>query len=154
MSEPFQRMVDRTTEPDASIISEWIGAKNYKRWVHIVRFIETGYPGVFTPDWIFGGRKYGWGLRYKKSKSFCTLLPEKNRLKIQIVFGGEEREKVEAILPQLVSHAREDYIKATTYHDGKWLGLVVDSEGVLADVKRLLAIKRKLKTDDSRLRDR
>jgi hypothetical protein len=61
------------------------------------------------------------------------------------VFGGEEREKVEAVLSELVSHARADYTAATTYHDGKWLGLVVDSDEVLADVKRLLAIKRKLK---------
>ena len=42
-------------------------------------------------------------------------------------------------------HKRDDYVAATTYHDGKWLGLVVDSDEVLADVKRLLAIKRKPK---------
>jgi hypothetical protein len=30
---------------------------------------------------------------------------------------------------------REDYVAATTYHDGKWLGLVVDNDAVLADVK-------------------
>ena len=59
------------------------------------------------------------------------------------MFGCEEREKVKAMLPELVSHAREDYVAATTYHDGKWLGLVVDSDEVLADVKRLLAVKRK-----------
>jgi ribosomal protein S18 acetylase RimI-like enzyme len=28
-------------------------------------------------------------LRFKKSKSFCTLIPERNRLVVQIVFGGE-----------------------------------------------------------------
>ncbi len=38
---------------------------------------------------------------------------------------------------------REEYLKATTYHDGKWLALVVDSKDVIADVKRLLTIKRK-----------
>ena len=62
---------------------------------------RDNYPGVFTPDWIFGGKKYGWGLRFKKSKSFCTLLPERNRLLVQIVFGGEEREKAEKVLPEL-----------------------------------------------------
>jgi hypothetical protein len=145
MSEFGQRMLDGDKEPDPISVSHWVGSRNYKRWTHIVRFIETNYPGVFSPDWLFGGKKYGWGMRYKKSKSFCTLIPERNRLKIQIVFGGEERKKVDAILPELVSHARADYAAATTYHDGKWLGLVVDSEGVLADVERLLTIKRKPK---------
>jgi hypothetical protein len=36
-------------------------------------------------------------------------------------------------------------VAAATFHDGKWLGLVVDSDEVLADVKRLLAVKRKPK---------
>jgi hypothetical protein len=97
---------------------------------------------VFAPDWQFGGKKHGWGLRLK-SKSFCTLIPERNQLRMQIVFGGKERTQVEVILSELVSHAREDYVAATTFHDGKWLGLVVDSDEVLADVKRLLSIKRR-----------
>lgn len=145
MSELGQRMTDGGCEPDASSLADWMGSSNYKRWTHIVRFIETNYPGIFAPDWIFGGKKYGWGLRFKKSKSFCTLIPGRNQFKIQIVFGGEERAKVDAILPDIMSHARDDYSEATTYHDGKWLGLVVDSEEVLEDVKRFLIVKRKPK---------
>ncbi len=145
MNETGQRMLDGSKEPNARQLAAWLGTVHYKRWKDILQFIETNYPGVFAPDWQFGGKKHGWGLRFKKSKSFCTLIPERNQLRIQIVFGGEEREKAEAILPELVSHAREDYVAATTYHDGKWLGLVVDSDEVLADVKRLLAVKRKSK---------
>jgi Protein of unknown function (DUF3788) len=143
MADIGQRMTDNSREPDAQRLRRWLGPTDYKRWTLILGFIEKRYPGVFSPDWIFGGAKYGWGLRFKKSKSFCTLLPERNRLKIQIVFGGEERRKVEAVLPELVSHAREDYVAATTYHDGKWLSLIVDSDEVFADIGRLLAIKRK-----------
>ena len=145
MSEFGQRMLDGDKEPDAISVSKWVGPRSYKRWTHIARFIETNYPGVFSPEWLYGGKKYGWGLRFTKSKSFCTLIPERNQLKIQIVFGGEEQKKVEAILPELVSHARDDYAAATTYHDGKWLGLVVDSKEVLVDVKQLLTVKRKPK---------
>ena len=136
-------MLDGGKQPSTSDVSKWVGATNYKRWTHITKFIESNYPGVFTPDWLFGGNKYGWWLRYKKSKSFCTLIPEKGRVVIQIVFGSDERKKVEEILLELVSHARDDYKAATTYHDGKWLFLVVDSNKVIADVERLLAIKRK-----------
>ncbi len=145
MAEPGERMVDRDNRPDARSVSRWVGPRNYQRWSRILEFIEANYPGVFSPDWVFGGKKHGWGLRFKKSKSFCTLIPERNRFMIQIVFGAEERRKVEGVLAELASHAREDYRAATTYHDGKWLGLIVDGDDVVADIERLLAVKRKPK---------
>lgn len=134
-----------STIPSDRSVAEWIGSKNHKYWAHVVRFIEAAYPGVFRPDWWFGGMKFGWALRYKKSKSFCNLIPEKDQFRLLLVFGRDEREKVEAELPKLVSHARVDYTAATTFHDGKWLSLVVDGADVLADIERLLRIKRKPK---------
>jgi hypothetical protein len=130
-------------QPDNIELVAWLGEDNYQRWKQVVDFIENNYPGVFVPEWLFGGKKHGWGLRYKKSKSFCTLIPEHNRTMIQIVFGAAEREKVDAILPELASRARVEYESATTYHDGKWLFMAVDSDDVLTDIKRLLTIKRK-----------
>jgi hypothetical protein len=59
------------------------------------------------------------------------------------VFGVAEREKVEGVLATLASHVREDYQKATTYHDGRWVLVTVDSARALADVERLLAMKRR-----------
>lgn len=145
MAEIGERMLDGSTPPDAESLASWLGELNYRRWVRIVEFIGANYPCVFEPDWVFGGKKHGWGLRYRKSRSFCTLIPEYNRLMIQIVFGGEERAKVEPVLPELVSHARTDYENATTYHDGKWLGLIVDGDDVITDIECLLTIKRKPK---------
>ncbi|MEN6578647.1 MAG: DUF3788 domain-containing protein [Phycisphaerales bacterium] len=145
MGDLGQRMLDGDKEPDAESVQEWIGARNYKRWTRLLEFIDENYPGVFTPDWIFSGKKYGWGLRFKKSKSFCTLLPERNRLLVQIVFGGEERQKAEKVLPELSPGVREAYTNATTYHDGKWLAVVADSSEVLDDIERLLTVKRKPK---------
>jgi len=139
-------MLDGDRPPDAKHLSSWLGARNYQRWNWIRDFIDTSYPGVFSPDWLFGGQKYGWGLRFKKSKSFCTLIPERQRLVIQIVFGADERKKVDSILPELSRPVRDAYSSATTYHDGKWLALVVDNNEVLADVVQLLAIKRRPET--------
>jgi len=138
-------MLDGAEEPNAGSVEQWIGARNYKRWTRLLEFIDENYPGVFTPDWIFGGKKYGWGLRFKKSKSFCTLIPERNRLVVQIVFGGEERAKAEEILSELSPGVRDAYTNATTYHDGKWLAVAVDSDKVMDDIERLLTVKRKPK---------
>lgn len=143
MGEPGQRMVDAGGEPDARTVARWIGAANHRRWMGLLEFIEANYPGVFAPDWIYGGKKYGWGLRFKKSKSFCTLIPGRNRLVVQIVLGATERQETEKVLPTLSPGTRKTYAEATTYHDGKWLAIVADSDRTVDDIERLLAIKRK-----------
>jgi hypothetical protein len=131
--------------PTPSQIAAWIGRDAYGFWKRVTQLIEQNYPGVFSPEWLFGGKKHGWSIRYKKGKSFCTLIPEKNRLAIQIVFGVEERAKMEAIRDELSSRTQKEYDKATTYHDGKWLLLTVDTDKAVNDVERLLAVKRKPK---------
>jgi hypothetical protein len=144
MYEMGQRLLDKDERPDAVAIAEWLGPKGLKFWTQVLAFIEENYPGVFPEDdWMYGGKKYGWALRFKKSKSFCTLIPERKRLVIQIVFGAAEREKAEAILLDLSDSVREAYTQAKTYHDGKWLALVVDRAAILDDVKQLLTIKRR-----------
>ncbi len=145
MSDVGERMLDGSRQPDAESVAEWLGAGACRHWLRLLEFIEANYPGVFTPDWIFGGKKYGWGLRFKKSKSFCTLIPERNQLVVQIVFGGEEREEAEKILPGLSPTIRKVYAEATTYHDSKWLAIVADRKETLDAIEKLLAIKRKPK---------
>jgi len=148
MNEPSIRMTQRDNPPNDPEIREWIGKKAHRYWKHVTQQIEQIYPNVFTPVWLFGGKKHGWSLRYKKSKSFCTLIPEKNRFALLIVFGAEERAKVEAMRGSLSQHTQKEYDKATTYHDGKWLLLTIDTDKVVEDVMQLLAVKRKPKNDN------
>ena len=149
MNEPSIRMTRRDNPPSDSEIGEWIGKKAHRYWKHVTKQIEQIYTNVFTPEWLFGGKQHGWSLRYKKSKSFCTLIPEKNRFALLIVFGTEERAKVEAMRDSLSQHTQKEYDEATTYHDGKWLILTIDSDEVAEDVMQLLAVKRKPKNDNS-----
>ncbi len=144
MSTMGTRMTDGTRAPDAKSISAWISSENYRRWKHLLQYIERSHPGVFVPEWLFGGKKHGWGLRFKKSKSFCTLIPERRRMAVLIVFGATEREKAEAVLPHLTSGVRKAYREATTYHDGKWLTLTVDRDEIVGDIQTLLAVKRRV----------
>jgi len=96
---------------------------------------RANYPGTFAPDWWFGGKRFGWSLRYKKSKSFCNLIPEKGQTKVLLVFGRDEREKIEVESSKLIPEVKAAYEAAPTFHDGKWMALVVDSSAVLADVE-------------------
>jgi hypothetical protein len=145
MTESDNRMTQPGSPPSDSEVAKWIGKEANRYWKYIARLIEQVYPEVFTPEWLYGGRKHGWSLRYKKNKSFCTLIPEKNHLALLIVFGAEERAKVEYIRNSLSQHTQKKYDEARTYHDGKWLLLTVDSDRIVEDVMRLLAVKRRPK---------
>jgi len=135
-------MTGKDKKPDAKRLLAWLGATNYKRWNRLVEFIDVTYPGVFTPEWLFGGTRYGWSLRFKTSRSFCTLVPERNRLLVLIVFGKAEKEKAKTIFGELSPTAREVYTQANTYHDGKWVFIPVERDQRLRDIQKLLAVKR------------
>jgi hypothetical protein len=145
MKEINQRMTEPGKFPTAPQVQRWVGKDAYKFWDRVTQLVEKNYPNLFNPEWLFGGKKHGWSLRYKKGKSFCTLIPEKKRFAILIVFGTEERAKVETIRDGLSVQTRRAYDGATTYHDGKWLVLTVDTDSVVGDVERLLSVKRKPK---------
>ena len=72
-----ERITSPGRAPRDAEIAEWIGVEAYKYWTDLTGYIEREYPGIFMPEWLFGGKKHGWSLRYKKSKSFCTLIPER-----------------------------------------------------------------------------
>ena len=140
-------MIQPGSQPGESEVTAWIGEPAFEYWKKIITLIERKYPDVFVPEWLYGGKKHGWSLRYKKNKSFCTLIPEKDRLAILVVFGKEERQKVEAIKDHLSSLTNEEYEKAATYHDGKWVLFTVDSDAVVKDLEILLEVKRKPKIE-------
>jgi len=145
MSETSQRMTEPGSPPTPGQLESWLGKKALGFWRQVEKIIAEKYPGVFVPEWLYGGKKHGWSVRYKKSKSFCTMIPEKGRCLLMIVFGREERAKVETIRDELSTKVRKAYDEATTYHDGKWLLLEINNKTALADAETLLAVKRKPK---------
>ncbi|MCY6380768.1 DUF3788 domain-containing protein [Hoeflea prorocentri] len=148
-SEAAVRIVSPDAPPDARTVKSWIGASAYDYWRRLGEMIDALYPGVFVPEWLNGGKKHGWSLRYKKSRSFCTFIPERNAFKLQITFGSKERSKVALVRDQISPGTLEAYDNATTYHDGKWLLLTVDDDVILHDTKVLLSIKRKPKANSN-----
>lgn len=143
MPEAGARLVDRSSSPSDDQLRHWLGEEAYSHWYALCGWIDENYPGIFEPDWVFGGAKHGWSLRYKKTKSFCTLVPEYGRLSVVIVFGKDERQKVEAMLGDFSPSLARLYEETETFHDGKWLKLSLPSEAGPADIARLLSTKRR-----------
>ena len=140
----YQRMLDKEHEPSEKDIFGYLGNNAKEAWADIISFLKTNYD--FLPELDFGGAKYGWSIRYRRSgKSLCTLYPEKGSFTILIVLGKKEviefKEKIsdfsEAVIA-LFNNARQ-------FHDGRWLWIRVLKKPDAEDVKRLLIIKRKPK---------
>jgi hypothetical protein len=142
------RLTDRAAVPDDGSVREWIGPEAFGHWRALQDWIEDSYPGIFRPDWIYGGKTHGWSLRYKRSRTFCTLLPERGAFSSVVVLGAADREKVEANRQRLSPHLMHLYDDAATFHDGKWLKIRVSSAEERRDVTDLLALKRPLRSED------
>lgn len=136
------RMTDKWALPDNNALCKWMGPEAFEHWTQLQDWIGASYPGVFVPDWLYGGRKRGWSLRYKKTKAFCTLQPGYGRLSAMVVLGRAEREKFEERRyfwrPQLL----ELYEQALTYPDGKWLIIPIVSEADRHELMALVSMKR------------
>jgi hypothetical protein len=125
------RITGKLAPPDDRAVRQWIGPGAFVHWTALASWIDESYPGVFEPDWLYGGKNRGWSLRYKKIKAFCTLVPEYGRFSAVVVLGRAEREKLVKL-----------YDEAKAYIDGKWLTVAIASSDDLDEVMELLAMKR------------
>lgn len=136
------RITDKSAPPNESTVRDWIGEKAFEHWAGLQNWIEEYYPGVFAPEWLYGGKKRGWSLRYKKTRAFCTLVPEFRLFSVVVVLGRAEREKFEERRYAWRSQLVTLYDQAKTYPDGKWLNVGISSADDRHDVTDLLSMKR------------
>lgn len=136
------RITGKSASPDDGAVRDWIGPAAFKHWARLQSWIEEFYPGVFAPEWLYGGKKRGWSLRYKKTKAFCTLLPEYKRFSAVVVLGGAERKQFEERRYAWRSQLVKLYDEAKTYPDGKFLTVAISSADDRHDVTELLTMKR------------
>ncbi len=136
------RLTDKSAAPDGNAVRNWISAEPFAHWLELQGWIEESYPGVFAPEWLYGGQKKGWSLRYKRTKAFCTFVPEYQRFSVVVVLGGLERDKFEdrrsLWRPKLV----QLYDNTKTYPDGRFLTLAISSAEDRQELQELLTMKR------------
>ncbi len=137
-------MTDKEHKPTDKEMTDFIGAPAREAWDELKRFIEENYDII--PETVFGGAKYGWGVKYRKSgKTLCTLMPEKGRLTVLIVLGKEESEKALSMRNELSPKMHRQIQDTKQLHDGRWLWMGVMKKEDVDDLKKLLPIKRKPK---------
>ncbi|MDE7214347.1 MAG: DUF3788 domain-containing protein [Clostridia bacterium] len=94
--------------------------------------------------WNNGGKKWTYEYKFRKSgKTLCAFYFKENTLGLMIIFGKDERAKVEEIRNSLSPYVLKAYDNAQTFHDGKWVMLNLTDYSIAEDLKKLLIIKRK-----------
>ena len=94
--------------------------------------------------WDKGYRDWVYEYKYRRGgKTLCTLYLKAGVIGFQVIFGKDERVKVESRREEFSPAVMQVYDEATTFHDGKWVMFLPTDTSMLEDFLRLLALKRR-----------
>lgn len=94
--------------------------------------------------WDKGYRDWVYEYKYRRGgKTLCTIYLKTGVIGFQVIFGKDERVKVEARRAEFSGAAMKTYDEATTFHDGKWVMFLPTDTSMLGDFLGMLALKRR-----------
>lgn len=117
-------------------------------WAEINRYLREAYGA--EPRWSYSAcsGQPGWNVKYSKGgRSLCTLYPMPGFFIALVVIGAREQDEAGLIIPACSAQVRHLYNSAVSISGGRWLMISVTGEDILTDVKRLVAARRKPKTE-------
>jgi len=119
-----------------------LGRPLFEVWQALCSEIDEKYE--MEQSWNSGGRRWTYEYKYRRGgKTLCCLYAKSHCVGFMVIFGKDERAKIEAIRNTLSSAVLEKYDKAETYRDGKWVMFEPTDQSEFDDYMKLLAIKRK-----------
>lgn len=117
-----------------------IGEVRLAAWKRFCAEIEARYETERL--WSDGGKRWTYEYKYRRGgKTLCALYAKPDGFGLMLIFGRDERARVEAIRAELSAQTLATYDAATVYHDGKWV--MFDETLPIPDLVRLLQIKRR-----------
>lgn len=128
--------------PGSEEMTTLVGQDLYDVWQKLCIAIEEKYDMECL--WNKGGKAWTYEYKYRRGgKTLCALYAKENCVGFMIIFGKDERAKVEAVREKLSEEVQKNYDEAKTYHDGKWVMFEPVDTSMFDDFVQLLAIKRK-----------
>ncbi|WP_419025514.1 DUF3788 domain-containing protein [Emergencia sp.] len=128
--------------PGSEEMTTLVGQDLYDVWQKLCIAIEEKYDMECL--WNKGGKAWTYEYKYRRGgKTLCALYAKENCVGFMIIFGKDERAKVEAVREKLSEEVQKNYDEAKTYHDGKWVMFEPVDTSMFDDFIQLLAIKRK-----------
>lgn len=114
-------------------------------WNDVNDYLQQAYAA--QPKLSYSGcSQPGWNVKYQKAgKALCTLYPMADYFIALVVIGEKERTEMELLLPTFTPYIQALYEGARQPTGATWLMTAVTDETILADVKRLIALRRQPK---------
>ena len=137
----YERLLDKTTEPTLEQMQEYTG-EAAPQWRLLISELGSRYE--VEPERRFGGKKYGWTLRYRRGgRTLCCVYPECGAVTALVVLGRKEVEKAMAQIDDLSPSVRMALTETEQLHDGRWLWIRVHTSKDAQSVLLLVACKRR-----------
>lgn len=128
--------------PSQSVMIDLIGQPLFEVWEALCSVIDEKYE--IERLWNSGGKRWTYEYKYRGGgKTLCCLYAKSHCVGFMVIFGKDERAKVEAIRNTLSFAVCKKYDEAKTYHDGKWVMFEPTDKSGFDDYMKLLAVKRK-----------
>ena len=128
--------------PSQSTMTDLLGQPLFEVWQKLCEVIDEKYE--MERLWNAGGKNWIYEYKYRRGgKTLCSLYAKDNRIGFMIIFGKNEREKLEEIRDTLSDDVCRRYDEAKTYRDGKWVMFEPKDTSEFDDYMKLLAVKRK-----------
>ena len=123
-------------------MTDLLGQPLFEVWQKLCVVIDEKYE--MERLWNAGGKNWIYEYKYRRGgKTLCSLYAKDNRIGFMIIFGKNEREKLEEIRDTLSDAVCRRYDEAKTYRDGKWVMFEPTDTSEFDDYMKLLAVKRK-----------
>lgn len=135
--------LDKSIKPDSKTIRSFV---DNPLWDDLCKYLEEQYQTKPVIEYS-GCSVPGWNVKYRKSgRSLCTIYPMKGYFIALVVISEKEKTETEFALPTLTEYVRQVYQETKEGMGQRWLMITVRDTSVLADVKTLIGIRRKIKT--------
>lgn len=126
--------------PSREALRALLGDERLAAWTRMAGLIDSLYD--MEKQWNDGGKRWKIEHKFRRGgKTLCCLYADEGRFGLMIIFGADERARVEAVRQELSGETMETYDNAAVYHDGKWV--MFDEKLPDGDLERLLKIKRR-----------
>lgn len=128
--------------PDAHDLTALLGDELFHVRENLCSAIEEKYD--MDCLWDKGYREWIYEYKYRRGgKTLCTLYAKEGVIGLQIIFGKDERGKLEARQNEFPEEILRTYEEAHIYHDGKWVMFFPKDTALTGDFIRLLTVKRR-----------
>ncbi len=144
-----ERIYRKEPLPDMAEIKSFIKAsKAVKAFDALLDFLNDNYN--FEQQIVFGGQKFGVMVRYRKNgKTLVSIFPEKNAFSVVLVYGKKEVITFDAHKEEFSSDMITIFDNTPQLHDGRWMLITLKDSTKLAELEKMIIIKKSVKRRDS-----